>query len=206
MAFLWVYFIKVLPTKFAAWPRSTSVAKQCDRWLWTNQRHGPLARYAKLLVAHAPGMPGTFSPPPQFSYPDMHHGTCVTHMPWCIPGALTSGFLWSRWRGKCSRHSRRMRNPQFYVSGKRPIAVIVSRRVTGLTTHLLSIEHPDWSQRAPVPLHCDVTIGTSAIKIWWCCRSFMGDLYHVYGGKFDIKMQLKCYEKFANFKGKVQRF
>ena len=24
-------------------------------------------------------------------------------------------------RGKCSRHSRRMRNPQFYVYGKRPI-------------------------------------------------------------------------------------
>ena len=27
-----------------------------------------------------------------------------------------------RWRGKRSRHSRPMRNPQFYVSGKRPIA------------------------------------------------------------------------------------
>ena len=26
-----------------------------------------------------------------------------------------------RWRGKRSRHSRRMRNPQFYVPGKRPI-------------------------------------------------------------------------------------
>ena len=26
-----------------------------------------------------------------------------------------------RWRGKRSRHSRRMRNPLFYVSGKRPI-------------------------------------------------------------------------------------
>ena len=24
--------------------------------------HGPLARYAKLQVAHAPGMPGTFFP------------------------------------------------------------------------------------------------------------------------------------------------
>ena len=31
--------------------------------------------------------------------PDMHHGTCVTHVPWCMPGSLTSGFLWSRWRG-----------------------------------------------------------------------------------------------------------
>ena len=63
-----------------------------------------------LRVAHAPGMPGTFF---------MHHGACVTHVSLCMPGSLTSGFLWSRWRGKRSRHSRRMRNPQFYVSGKR---------------------------------------------------------------------------------------
>ena len=51
------------------------------------------------------------------SYPDMHHGTCVTHVPWCMP----CGFPLSRWRGKRSQHSRRMRNPQFYVSGKKPI-------------------------------------------------------------------------------------
>ena len=43
--------------------------------------HGPLTRYAKLRVAHAPGMPGTFSPPSLVSDPDMHHGTCVTHVP-----------------------------------------------------------------------------------------------------------------------------
>ena len=48
----------------------------------------PLARYVKLQVAHAPGMPGTFSPPP-----------------WCMLGLLTHG------GEKCSRHSRRMRNP-----------------------------------------------------------------------------------------------
>ena len=80
-----------------------------------------LARYVKLQVAHAPGMPGTFSPPPRVSDPDMQHGTCVTHVPWCMPGSLTSGFLWSWWQGKRSRHSRRMRSPKFYVSGKRPM-------------------------------------------------------------------------------------
>ena len=80
--------------------------------------HGFLVRYVKLRVAHAPGMPRTFSPPPRVSNPDMHHGTCVTHVPWCVPGSLISGFFWSRWRGK---RSRRMRNPQFYVSGQRPI-------------------------------------------------------------------------------------
>ena len=39
-------------------------------------------------------MPGTFSPPPRVSDPDMHHGTCVTHVPWCMSGSLTSVFLW----------------------------------------------------------------------------------------------------------------
>ena len=60
-----------------------------------------------------------FPPPPRFSDPDMHHGTCVTHVPWCMSGSLTSSILWNRWRGKRSRHSRRMRNPRFWVSGKR---------------------------------------------------------------------------------------
>ena len=45
----------------------------------------------------------------------------VTHVPWCMPGSPTRGFLWRRWWGKRSRHSRRIRNPQFYVSGKRPM-------------------------------------------------------------------------------------
>ena len=45
-------------------------------------------------------MPGTFSPPPPVSDSDMHHGTCVTHVPWYMLGSLTRGFLWSRRRGK----------------------------------------------------------------------------------------------------------
>ena len=67
------------------------------------------------------GNAGTVSPSPQVNDPDMHHGTCVTHAPWCTPGSLLAvsfeiGGGWKR-----SRHSRRMRNLQFYVSGKRPI-------------------------------------------------------------------------------------
>ena len=67
------------------------------------------------------GMLGTFFPPPRVSNLNMHRGTCVTHMPWYMPGSLTSGFLWSRWRGKRSRQSQRMPNPQFYVSDQRPM-------------------------------------------------------------------------------------
>ena len=48
------------------------------------------------------------------SDPDMHHGTCVTHVPWCNVGIANQ-----RWQGK---RSRRMRNTQFLVSGKRPMA------------------------------------------------------------------------------------
>ena len=54
----------------------------------------------KIASAHAPGMPGTFSPSLQVSDPDMHHGTCVTHVPWCMAGSLTSGFLWNWRRGE----------------------------------------------------------------------------------------------------------
>ena len=45
----------------------------------------------KLRVAHAPGMPGTFSPPPTSRKPGMHHGTCITHVPWTMSGSLTRG-------------------------------------------------------------------------------------------------------------------
>ena len=83
--------------------------------------HGPLTRYVKLRVGHAPVLPGTTSPPLWVSDPDMHHGTCVTRVPWCMSGLLTSGFLWNRWKGKLSWHSWIMSNPQFYVSGKTPM-------------------------------------------------------------------------------------
>ena len=56
----------------------------------------------KTVGAHAPGMPGTFSPQARGSDPDMHQGTCITHVPWCMPGSLTSGFLWSRRRKRVS--------------------------------------------------------------------------------------------------------
>ena len=61
--------------------------------------NGPLVRYVKLWVAHVPRISGTFFPPPRVSHPDLHQGSSVTHVPWCMPGSLTSGFLWSQWWG-----------------------------------------------------------------------------------------------------------
>ena len=57
--------------------------------------NGPLTRYIKLRVAHAPGMPGKlftrhrFQREPLVSDPCMHHGTCVMHVPWCMLGSIT---------------------------------------------------------------------------------------------------------------------
>ena len=35
-------------------------------------------------------------PTRKVSDPDIHQGTCVMHVPWWMPGSLTSSFLWSR--------------------------------------------------------------------------------------------------------------
>ena len=64
---------------------------------WLDVRNmGLLPDTLKLRIAHAPVMPGTFSPPPTskemlVSDPGMHHGTCVTHVPWCMLGSLSRG-------------------------------------------------------------------------------------------------------------------
>ena len=71
--------------------------------------YGPLARYVKLRVAHAPGMLGTFPPAPtskktagkrsRHASRHVRHARAVMHV----------GIAYLGWRGKRSRHSRRMR-------------------------------------------------------------------------------------------------
>ena len=78
-------------------------------------------------------MPRTFSTQTQVNDPDMHHGACVAHAPWCMPGSLTSGCLECWW----PRHSRRMRNAQFYVSGKRSIGLWPDGEMWQILTMLL---------------------------------------------------------------------
>ena len=123
---IWTHMTRARSSGFLCGSALFAASTRCRRWgIWTKVNrtglekfnglqtpiliprlvlyivvHGPLVRYVKLRVAHAPGMPGTFSPPPWISDPDMHNGTCVTHVPWCMPGSLTSGFLWSRRWGK----------------------------------------------------------------------------------------------------------
>ena len=54
---------------------------------------------------------------PRVSDPYMHHGTCVTHFPWCMPVSSNSGFLWSRWRGKRSRNFTYLARGQWILDG-----------------------------------------------------------------------------------------
>ena len=93
------------------------LAGTMDQKLW-HRYHGPLASYVTLRVAHPLGMRESF---PRHRW--LAILTCITARAWCIPRLLTSGYLRSRWQGKRSRNSRRTRNPQFYVSRKKPILV-----------------------------------------------------------------------------------
>ena len=133
--------------------------------------HGPLSRYAKFRVAHAAGMPGTFYPPLRVSDPDMHRGTCVTHVPWCLLGSLTSGFLWSRPRGKCSRHPRRMRNPQCCVPGKRPIANTVgaSYLYSESMCMIVVAEFLNWEQQPHKLITSTLWKPHESFYIWYMC-------------------------------------
>ena len=57
----------------------------------------------------------------------MHHGMCVTHLPWCLSGSLTRGG-----GENVPGIPPRMHNPLFYVSGKRSMAHCHSASVTKL--------------------------------------------------------------------------
>ena len=97
--------------------------------------YGLLARYVKVWVCTCAGNVGNvffrhrLQRRPPISDPGMHHGTCVTHVPWCMSGSPTCDG-----GGKRSRHSRHMRNPQFYVSGKRPIPRPVTSKIHNMYT------------------------------------------------------------------------
>ena len=90
---------------------------------------------------------------PFVSDPGVHHSTCLMH----------AGIANPQWRGKGSRHSRRMRNPQFYVSDKWP---------TGCCTA------PSWWLLI-VDINCHSKCW-KATAIWFCVRRlnfFAGFLY-----------------------------
>ena len=83
--------------------------------------HGPLTRYVKVRIAHAPGMQGTFSPPSTLKESASKQSRQASRHVRHARAVMYVGIANPQWRGKRSRHSQRMRRPQLYVSGKRPI-------------------------------------------------------------------------------------
>ena len=82
----------------------------------------------------------------------MHHGTCVTHIPWCMPGPLVPV------GGKTFPAFPAHAHPRFSVIGKRPMPALIHEeacRLLGVTSlpnamlhlsHLAHLEqsHPDY--------------------------------------------------------------
>ena len=97
---------------------SMTVAK---RILSLMKSNGPLTRYVKLRVVHAPGMPGTFFPPTRVSDQAMHHGTYVTHVMYA--GIANWWFPLKSVAGKTFPAFPAHAQPAFYGSGKRPVAI-----------------------------------------------------------------------------------
>ena len=80
-----------------------------------------LSRCITLRVAHAPGIPGTSSTPRTSRETASLRSRHASRHVRPARAVMHVGNTYSRWRGKRSRHSRCMRNPQFYLSGKRPM-------------------------------------------------------------------------------------
>ena len=126
----------------------TKTSQSCNLWYycWQLTLQWASCKIRKISGCACAGNPGMFSPPLRVNDPDMHHGTCVTHVSWCMPGSLTSGFLGSRWRGKRSRHSRCMHNP--LLEYKEPYTDRVNTESSNKTLIYYATSHiklPRWS-------------------------------------------------------------
>ena len=116
----WIFLTRIFQST-TCFPHKESVMRSFDIYFklkqttcWTNGRCWWTELFSRSWEHRAMGLlpdtqnygcacagnAGNVFPSPQVSDPDMHHGTCVTHVPWCMPGSLTSGFLWSRRRGE----------------------------------------------------------------------------------------------------------
>ena len=82
---------------------------------WASYQIRKIAGYA------CPGNAGNVFPPPTSKETAIKRSRHASRHVRYARAVMHVGLAIPRWRRKRSRHSRRMRNPQFYVSGKRPI-------------------------------------------------------------------------------------
>ena len=109
------------PQIYIPWQMTSSWHVWVHRYTTHKELHGPLTRYVKLQVAHAPGMPGTFSPAADFK------GNRKLAIPTCITARA-----WRTCRDACRDRAPAVTGKtfpafpahahlQFCVSGKRPM-------------------------------------------------------------------------------------
>ena len=111
------------------------------------QDNGPLARYGKLRLLMRRECRKLLSrhwlqSKPLVSDPGMHHGTCVTHVPWCMSGSLThrGGENVPGISGACAT-----RNFTYLVRGPCPRLLPKC-----LKSCLLPVSSSSWEQKRPV--------------------------------------------------------
>ena len=125
--------------------------------------HGPLTRYVKLQVAHAPGMPGTFSPAADFK------GNRKLAIPTCITARA-----WRTCRDACRDRAPAVTGKtfpafpahahlQFCVSGKRPM-------LSSQWIHIIYLKIP-WNINLISPFtsyNKTPNRGTQSGRVKWC--------------------------------------
>ena len=121
--FMWYFkiqiygiFLQKVNLEFSLW---TVISGSIKSWSIPGSFcNGPFTRYAKLRVVHALGMLGAISPPPRSRHASrqVHDARAVMYA-----GIANYWFPLKSVAGKTLRHFRRMLNPQFCVSGKRPM-------------------------------------------------------------------------------------
>ena len=88
---------------FVAGPHAKQLWLTRIKMRWNKICYGPLVRYVKLRVVHAPGMPGTFSPPPTPKGTAIYRYRCrrgnstqeqLAVPTTAAPGCQRSSYLW----------------------------------------------------------------------------------------------------------------
>ena len=127
--------------------------------------------------------------------------TCITAHAWrtCMSGLLTSGFLWSRCRGKSSRHSWHMRNPRIYVSGKRTIFLVWCWFLTEMFVKNGGRQKVTMKSILPFSLQFHYNDGVSNHRHLYCLQLFVqaqikenikAQRHWPWWGRFDVIMTL----------------
>ena len=94
LRFHWSLFPNVQLTIFQHWFRLwLGTVQATDHFLhqWASYQIRNIAGYACVGLAGNVFSGHRLQRKPLVNDPGMHHGTCVTHVPWCMSGSLTGG-------------------------------------------------------------------------------------------------------------------